>query len=145
MGLHFIHNAMINSRHKIPLYLEGVSAGFPSPAQDFIECALDLNELCITHPAATFFVRVRGESMMGVGIYSGDVLVVNKALTPRHNDIVIASINGEYTVKQLSLKPAGLIAHNPAYKPIWLNDLSQLEVFGVVTNVVRSLKIKPKY
>lgn len=140
MGIQFFSNAIINSKYSIPLFLEGVSAGFPSPAQDFIECALDLNELCITHPAATFFVRVKGESMIGAGIYSGDILVVNKALTPHHNDIVIASLDGEYTVKQLSLKPAGLIAHNPAYKPIWLNDLSQLEIFGVVTNIVRSLK-----
>lgn len=140
MSLQLISNANINTKHCIPLFQESVSAGFPSPAQDFIECALDLNQLCITHPAATFFVRVKGESMINFGIYSGDILVVNKALTAIHNDIIVASVNDEYTVKQLSLKPPGLIAHNPAYKPIWLNNIQNLEVFGVVTNVVRNLR-----
>jgi len=140
MSVSFLGQAEIKSYFSMPLFLEGVSAGFPSPAQDFIEQTLDLNELCITHPSATYFVRVEGQSMTGVGIYSGDILVVDRALTAKHGDIVIASFDGEYTVKELSLNPVGLLAHNPSYSPIWLDGEHCLEVFGVVTNVVRSLK-----
>src|SRR5690554_4798700 len=118
MSVSFLGQAEIKSYFSMPLFLEGVSAGFPSPAQDFIEQTLDLNELCITHPSATYFVRVEGQSMTGVGIYSGDILVVDRALTAKHGDIVIASFDGEYTVKELSLNPVGLLAHNPSYSPI---------------------------
>lgn len=140
MFVSFLGSAETLSNLSIPLFLEGVSAGFPSPAQDFIERTLDLNELCIAHPAATFFVRVEGHSMVGVGIHSGDILVVDRSLNAKHGDIVIASVDGEYTVKELSLNPVGLLAHNPSYSPIWLEGEHSLEVFGVVTNVVRSLK-----
>ena len=96
-------------------YTERVPAGFPSPAQDYIEQTLDLNELCISHPAATFFVRVEGESMTGAGIFPNDILVVDRSLTARHGDIVIASLEREMTVKQLHLKPepVRLLACNP--------------------------------
>jgi len=129
-------------RLRIPLFLERVSAGFPSPAEDYIEKTLDLNELCIQHPAATFFVRVQGESMIGVGIFPGDVLVVDRSLRAQHGDIIIASLESEMTVKELHLKPLPvcLLPRNPAYQPILIEDGMVLEVFGVVTNVVRSLK-----
>ena len=78
--------------------------------------------------------------MVGVGIHSGDILVVDRSLNAKHGDIVIASVDNEYTVKELSLKPVGLLAHNSSYPPIWLEGEHSLEVFGVVTNVVRSLK-----
>ena len=125
---------------KIPLFLERVSAGFPSPAEDYIEKTLDLNELCIQHPAATFFVRVQGESMTEAGIFPGDVLVVDRSLQARHGDIIIASLETEMTVKQLHLSPppARLLPRNPCYKAIVIGDDMVLEVFGVVTNVVRS-------
>lgn len=124
----------------IPLYLERVSAGFPSPAQDFIEKTLDLNELCIQHPAATFFVRVEGESMRDAGIFPNDVLVVDRSVTAVHGDIVIASLQGEMTVKELCLRPyLALRAHNPAYPELHIVNPDDFEVFGVVTNVVRAL------
>jgi DNA polymerase V len=125
---------------KIPLFLERVSAGFPSPAEDYVEKTLDLNELCIQHPAATFFVRVQGESMTEAGIFPGDVLVVDRSLQARHGDIIIASLETEMTVKQLHLSPppARLLPRNRGYKPIVIGDDMVLEVFGVVTNVVRS-------
>jgi len=85
--------------------LERVSAGFPSPAEDYIEKTLDLNELCIQHPAATFFVRVDGESMIGAGIFPGDVLVVDRSLRAQHSDIIIASLESGMTVKELHLTP----------------------------------------
>lgn len=125
---------------KIPLFLERVSAGFPSPAEDYVEKTLDLNELCIQHPAATFFVRVQGESMTEAGIFPGDVLVVDRSLQARHGDIIIASLETEMTVKQLHLSPppARLLPRNSGYEPIVIGDDMVLEVFGVVTNVVRS-------
>jgi len=129
-------------RLNIPLFLERVSAGFPSPAEDYIEKTLDLNELCIQHPAATFFVRVEGESMIDAGIFPGDVLVVDRSLRAQHGDIIIASLESEMTVKELHLipLPVCLLPRNLAYKPILIEEGMVLEVFGVVTNVVRSLK-----
>lgn len=123
---------------RIPLYVEGVSAGFPSPAQDFVERTLDLNEFCVSHPASTFYVRAQGDSMMGAGILSGDVLLVDKSLTARHGDIVIACIYGEMTVKTLELKPNVLLRpKNKAYKAILITEESEFEIFGVVTSVIR--------
>lgn len=121
----------------LPLFLQRVPAGFPSPAQDYLERRLDLNELCITHPAATYFVRCKGDSMIDAAIQSGDILIVNRALNARHGDIVIASIHGELTVKELRLRPRpGLFPHNKDYRPIWLDESSSLEIFGVVTYVI---------
>lgn len=130
------------SRLKIPLFLERVSAGFPSPAEDYVEKTIDLNDLCIQHPAATFFVRVQGDSMIEAGIYPGDVLVVDRSLRARHGDIIIASLETEMTVKQLHLspEPVRLLPCNPAYQPIIIEGDMVMEVFGVVTNVVRSLQ-----
>ena len=130
------------SQLKIPLFLERVSAGFPSPAEDYVERTLDLNELCIQHPSATFFVRVQGESMIDAGIFPGDVLVVDRSLQARHGDVIIASLASEMTVKQLHLTPppVKLLPRNANYSPIVIDDESVMEVFGVVTNVVRSLK-----
>lgn len=129
------------SRLRIPFFLEHVSAGFPSPAEDYVEKTLDLNELCIKHPAATFFVRVEGESMIEAGIFPGDVLVVDRSLEATHGDIIIASLESEMTVKQLHLTPppVRLLPRNQAYQPIVIEDAMTLEVFGVVTNVIRSL------
>lgn len=126
----------------IPMFLERVSAGFPSPAEDYIEKTIDLNELCIKHPAATFFVRVQGESMVEAGIYPGDVLVVDRSLRAGHGDIIIASLETEMTVKQLHLTPppVRLLPRNPDYQPITVEGDMVMEVFGVVTNVIRSLK-----
>jgi DNA polymerase V len=123
---------------RIPLYVESVSAGFPSPAQDFVEKSLDLNEFCVAHPMATFYVRAQGDSMIDAGIHSGDVLVVDRSLRARHGDIVIACIHGEMTVKMLELNPNVLLRpKNKAYKAIHITEESELEIFGVVVGVVR--------
>ena len=130
---------------KIPLFLERVSAGFPSPAQDYIEQTLDLNERCIQHPAATFFVRVEGESMCEAGIYPADILVVDRSIQADHGDIVIAGLHGEFTVKELELRPAvRLVPRNKAYQPIEITEASELDIFGVVTSVVRNMRRKPQ-
>lgn len=127
----------------IPFFMERVSAGFPSPAQDYIEQTLDLNELCIKHPAATFFVRAEGDSMVEAGIYPGDILVVDRSLQAAHGDIVIASVHGELTVKELELSPtARLVPRNKAYQPIEVPEGADLEIFGVVTSIVRNMRRK---
>ncbi len=136
--------AQIKERHlAIPLFSDRISAGFPSPAQDYIEQALDLNELCIKHPAATFFVRVEGDSMVDAGISPNDILVVDRSITAEHGDIVIAGIHGELTVKLLELRPfARLVPCNKAYQPIKIPDGCELDIFGVVTSVVRNMRHK---
>jgi len=121
----------------LPLFLERVPCGFPSPAQDYVESRLDLNKLLIQHPSATYFVRVSGHSMTDANINEGDLLVVDSALTAVHDDIVVASVNGEFTVKKLCTKPAlQLLAMNPSYAPITFDDDASFEIFGVVTFII---------
>jgi len=125
----------------IPLFLDKVPAGFPSPASDYCERSLDLNELCIRTPAATYFVRAQGDSMIEAGIFSGDVLVVDRSLEAKHGDIVIAEFNGELTVKKLELKPeTRLVPMNSQHAPVSIPDGAELEIFGVVTTVIHSLR-----
>ncbi|WP_211354083.1 LexA family protein [Thiohalocapsa marina] len=118
-----------------------VQAGFPSPAEDDQEPAIDLNALLVPHPEATFLLRVRGHSMTGAGIDDGDVLLVDKALTPSHGRIVIAVVDGEFTVKRLHLGRDGvrLEAANPDYAPIRFQGGQELQVWGVVTRVIKTL------
>jgi len=124
---------------KIPLFTEPVSAGFPSPAQDYIEQTLDLNELCIKRPNATFFVRVEGDSMIEAGIYADDILVVDRSVKAKQGDIVIAELNSELTVKELQLKPCvRLIPRNATYSAIDIPEDCELNIFGVVTSVIRN-------
>lgn len=130
-----------NAHGKIPLFSSAVAAGFPSPAHDYIEQQLDVHDLVVKHPAATFFVRAKGESMIGVGIYPHDVLVVDRALDAQHGDIVIAAVDGDMTVKQLITQPRlELRPANPAYPPIVLAASSDVQIFGVVTFVIHALR-----
>ena len=125
----------------LPMFLESVSAGFPSPADDYLEAKLDLNELLIKNPSATFFVRVTGDSMIKAGIYSGDILVVDRSLDPKDGSIVIAVINGELTVKRLSYKQGNifLVPENKFYNPIQITEEMNFEVWGVVRSVIHSV------
>ena len=127
---------------KLPLNLSQIPAGFPSPADDYIDRNLDLNEFLIKHPAATFFVRAYGDSMRGAGIHSGDILIVDRALEPKNNSIVVAVINGELTVKRLCQKnnKLYLMPDNPRYQPLEITEDMDFEVWGVVTNVIHPLK-----
>ncbi len=124
----------------LPLPLLGrlLPAGFPSPADDYVERGLDLNELLIAHPQAGFFARVRGHSMEGVGIHDGDTLVVDRALPARDDQIVIALVNNEFTVKRLKRTKRGLflVAENPTYHAIEVTPEMNMEVWGVVTFVI---------
>lgn len=124
---------------ELPLFLERVACGFPSPAQDYVEARLDLNKLTIKHPSATYFVKVSGESMIGAGIGDGDLLVVDRALTPVHGDIVVAAVDGEFTVKELQIHPQlRLLPHNPDYRPITFDSEEELQIFGVVTHSLKT-------
>lgn len=133
----WIHNKF----YQLPLYECAVAAGFPSPADGEMERKLDLNELLIKHPAATFFVRVAGSSMINAGIYHNDILVVDRSLEPAHGRIVIAAVNGELTVKRLfrSGKKIELVAENEGYPPIVINEETDLHIWGVVTNVIHNV------
>lgn len=126
----------------IPLVVGSVAAGFPSPAEGMVERRLDLNETLIRNPVATFFVRVSGESMIGAGICRGDLLVVDRSVEARDRHIVIARLDGEYTVKRLRFGRDGvyLVAENPDYRPIPVSGAhTEFEVWGVVVGVVRAL------
>ena len=118
-----------------------IPAGFPSPAEDYIEGEIDLNEQLIQHPHATFIMKVSGDSMVGAGIMPGSTLVVDRSIEPRHGSVVIAVIDGQLTVKRLFNK-SGVVqlrAENPAYKPIKISKEQDLQIWGVVTNVINQL------
>lgn len=135
--LRYVHNKC----YRLPLYQQSISAGFPSPAEDEVEDKLDLNELLIKHPAATFFLRVAGSSMIKAGIHHNDILVVDRSLEPGHGKIVIASVNGELTVKRLSCigNKVQLVAENDAYLPIDITEEVDFRIWGIVTNVIHSV------
>ena len=129
------------SYRPLPYFIERVPAGFPSPATGYVEASIDLNELCISHPNATFLVRAGGLSMIDAGIYPNDLLVVDRSLEAQHCDIIVCAINGEFTVKELCLEPTPkLVAYNPDFDDIILNDEIDFEVFGVVKNIIREVK-----
>jgi len=126
---------------ELPFYVAKISAGFPSPAEDFIERKLDLNEYLIKNPAATFFVKVSGQSMINAGIHDGDILVVDRSLDAANNKIVIGAVNGEFTVKRLLKKnnKLFLVPENPDFKPIEINEAMDASIWGVVTYTIRKL------
>lgn len=120
----------------IPLYLSKVQAGFPSPAEDYMESKLDLNKYLVNRPASTFFVRATGDSMIEAGIREGDILVVDRSLEAVNNKIVIAVVEGEFTVKKYKLydKVPYLVPENNKYPKIKLGN--DAEIWGIVTAVI---------
>ena len=124
-----------------PLFLCHVAAGFPSPADDYVEGPLDLNEHVIKHPSATYFVRASGDSMNGAGIFNGDLLIVDRSLEPIHGKVVIAEVDGQLTVKRLSKlnDHFSLQSENASYPPIELQEGNEVVVWGVVTHVLHNL------
>lgn len=123
---------------QLPYFTTGIQAGFPSPADDFIDTKLDLNEYLVKHPAATFFVRVSGDSMTGAGIYDNDILIVDRSLEARQGMIIIAALDGELTVKRLKKKGDTVILspENDQYEPIVVSEEADFSVWGVVTAVI---------
>jgi DNA polymerase V len=125
----------------LPLFGSKIRAGFPSPADDHLEATIDLNQHYVRHPAATFFVRVQGTSMIGAGIHSGDMLVVDRSLEAKSGSIVIAVVNGEMTLKRLLLSgdEVWLMPENPDFQPLQILDGMELQLWGVVAHVIHSL------
>lgn len=124
---------------EIPLAESGVHAGFPSPADDFLEGSLDLNSLVIRHPEATFFARVEGDSMKDEGIVEGDILVVDKSIEPYDGCLAVAFVDGEFTLKRVRMEPDKilLVPANPKYKIIEIFPDNEFAVWGVVNYIVK--------
>lgn len=137
-----LYRNQVSSELFLPLFSDKIAAGFPSSANDYIENHLDLNQLMIKHPSATFFVRVEGDSMKDAGIASGDLLVVDRSISPAHGKIVVAILDGEFTVKRLMIQRnvVFLVPENSSYSPIKVKPDSQFQVWGIVTYVIHQAK-----
>jgi len=122
----------------MPYFENGVSAGFPSPAEDHTQSKIDLNNLLIENPSATYYVRVNGDSMLGAGIVNGDLLIVDRSIDVTNNCIVVAHVDGEFTVKRIKKikKKTFLQAENNNYKPIEITKEMDFELFGVVAHAI---------
>lgn len=136
-----IYKPDLSTKYNQSLFEASVPAGFPSPAADYQENKLDLNKHLIKNPAATFFVRVSGDSMVGAGIHHGDILIVDRSIEPRDKNVVIAVINGELTVKRIRMRKnkITLEAENDSYSVRQITPDTEFEVWGVVTNCVHKL------
>jgi len=130
-----------SEEYSLPMFASKVSAGFPSPADDFMDTKLDLNSHLIKTPSATFFVRVSGESMINAGIHDGDLLVVDRSIEPQVGKIVIAAIQHELTVKRYVKKDGKvyLAPENENYEPILVSEEDEVHIWGVVTNVIHAV------
>lgn len=125
----------------LPLYLTAVQAGFPSPADDYIDKKINLHDFLVRNSAATFFLKAHGESMLGAGIYDGDLLIVDRSIEAGHNKIVIAAIDGELTVKRLLRRPhqAVLAPENPDYPEFDITHKEHVHIWGVVTYAIHKV------
>jgi len=128
------------TRLLLPLYLSRVAAGFPSPADDYLDGGLDLNEHLIAHAAATYFARAEGDSMIELGIFSGDLLIVDRAVQAVDGDVVVVAVDGELTIKVLDLAHSRLLPANKRCRPIEIAPESQVDIEGVVIHAVHHLK-----
>ena len=129
------------TRKTLHLAHEGISAGFPSPAEDFKEARISIDQEVIKNEAATFYARVSGDSMQGAGLEDGDLLVIDRSLEPQHNKIAVCFIDGEFTVKRLKVEKDALylMPENNKYKPLKVTEDNQLIIWGIVTYVVKRL------
>ncbi len=130
------------SKLRLPLVSANVEAGFPSPADDHLERSIDLNEELVRNPAATFYVRVKGESMRDAGIHPGDLLVIDRSVTPVDRQIVVAMIDGEFTVKRFRKRNGKITleAENPAFQSIEVGDDQELTIWGAVTYIIHQAR-----
>jgi DNA polymerase V len=134
------YNSDALSEMPLPL-AEGISAGFPSPAEEYLELSLDLNKALIKHPSATFFGRVKGQSMRDAGINEGDILVIDKSLSPSNGRKAVCYIDGEFTLKTLKVDKTGiwLMPANPDFKPVRVTEENDFIVWGIVTYVIHKM------
>ena len=135
-----LFSASTDTHVDIPYANEGIHAGFPSPAQDFLDSTIDLNKELIKNPSATFFGRVSGDSMKDLGIHDGDLLVIDKSLEPLDGKIAVCFIDGEFTIKQIQrdADSCWLMPANPKYKPIRVTEQNDFLVWGIVVHVIKS-------
>ena len=136
-----IYSASADKELALEYISTGISAGFPSPAADFIDTKIDLNKHLIKHPSSTFYGRVKGDSMKDAGIHDGDLLVIDKSLEPQNGKIAICYIDGEFTVKRIKLEKdtCWLMPENEKYKPIKVTADNEFLIWGIVTHVIKSV------
>ena len=135
-----IFSTSILTQLDIPVIESGISAGFPSPADDFLDATIDLNKTFIKHPATTFCGRVKGNSMKDLGIHDGDLMIIDKSLEPRNGAIAVCYIDGEFTVKKIKIESdcCWLVPANETYKPIKVTKDNEFLIWGIVTNVIKT-------
>jgi len=137
----YISEIVSKGLHEVPLYGNKVAAGFPSPADDYLEEKIDINQYLVTHPSATFLVRASGESMIKAGIFPNDILVVDRSLKAENGKVVIAAVDGELTVKRFRKNGSQITleAENDSYENISFDKKTEAYIWGVVTNVIHKL------
>ena len=135
-----IYSANTEKEMELP-YLQGISAGFPSPAMDFVDISIDLNRHLIKHPSATFYGRVKGDSMKDAGITEGDLLIIDKSIEPTDGKIAVCYVDGEFTLKRIKIEKdeVWLMPANEKYKPIVVTKDNDLRVWGVVTHIIKAV------
>lgn len=135
-----IFSAIIETELELPVVSQGINAGFPSPALDFVDLTIDLNKHLIKHPSATFYGRAKGDSMKDAGISDGDLLVIDKSLQPTSGRIAVCYIDGEFTVKRIKVTngECWLIPANDKFKPIQITDENNFLIWGIVTHVIKA-------
>ena len=133
------YSAIVESELELPYVSSEISAGFPSPADDFIDTGIDLNKELLKNPYSTFYGRVRGDSMKDLGIHNGDLLVIDKSLEPQNGKIAVCYIDGEFTVKTIKIENdcCWLVPANENYKPIKVTADNNFMVWGIVINVIK--------
>jgi len=136
-----IYSAETTTQVDIPLVESGISAGFPSPADDFLDLSIDLNKELIKNKEATFYGRVKGDSMKNAGLSDGDLLIIDKSLEPKNGKIAVCFIDGEFTVKRIKIekKACWLVPENEDYKPIKVTEENDFIIWGIVTTVIKSV------
>ncbi len=136
-----LYGVSTETKIKRPLIGNKFPAGFPSPAADYLEGLLDLNEYLIKNKAATFFARVEGDSMIGCGIFPGDIVIVDRSLEAGNNSVVLARYDGEFTIKKLRIEKGELflVSENESYPPIKINEELEFVIWGVVTTVIHKV------
>ncbi|WP_200937047.1 LexA family transcriptional regulator [Flavobacterium sp. Leaf359] len=136
------YSANTDTAISLPFVEGGVSAGFPSPAEDFLENELDFNATFIKHPGSTFYAKVKGNSMKDAGISNGDIMVIDKSLEPKNGDIAVCYLDGEFTVKTIMIEKevVWLVAQNEQYAPIKVTAENELIIWGIVINVIKTFR-----
>ncbi|GAB1417144.1 translesion error-prone DNA polymerase V autoproteolytic subunit [Paludibacter sp.] len=136
-----IYSANTETELRLPLADSSISAGFPSPALDFVDLSIDLNKHLIKHPSATFYGRVKGFSLKNAGIDDGDLLIIDRSLEPVHGKIAVCFIDGEFTAKRIKItkKEVWLMPENDDYKPIRVTEDNELLIWGIVTHVIKNM------